>query len=42
MFFNEVNEVWLKSVMSPFGGPLEGIQSSVFRARVVAAGKKYL
>ncbi|KAL9610125.1 MAG: hypothetical protein Q9204_009100 [Flavoplaca sp. TL-2023a] len=42
LFFNEVNEVWLKSVMSPFGGPMEVVGSKVFRARVVAAGKKYL
>ncbi|KAI4231408.1 MAG: hypothetical protein LQ349_005627 [Xanthoria aureola] len=42
LFFTEVNEVWLKSVMSPFGGPLEKIGSPVFRARVVAAGRKYL
>ncbi|KAL8774275.1 MAG: hypothetical protein Q9209_001026 [Squamulea sp. 1 TL-2023] len=42
LFFTEVNEIWLKSIMSPFGGPLEGIGSPVFRQRVVAAGKKYL
>lgn len=42
LFFTEVNEVWLKSVMSPFGGPLEKVGSPVFRARVVAAGRKYL
>ncbi|KAL8998659.1 MAG: hypothetical protein Q9169_002320 [Polycauliona sp. 2 TL-2023] len=42
LFFNEVNEVWLKGVMSPFGGPLERNGSAVFRSRVLAAGKKYL
>ncbi|KAL8736583.1 MAG: hypothetical protein Q9181_002353 [Wetmoreana brouardii] len=42
LFFQEVFECWLKAVMSPFGGPQENIASPVFRARVTAAGKKYL
>ncbi|KAI4250535.1 MAG: hypothetical protein L6R40_000135 [Gallowayella cf. fulva] len=42
LFFTEVFEIWLKGVMSPFGGPGEMVSSSVFRARVVAAGRKYL
>ncbi|KAL8702316.1 MAG: hypothetical protein Q9201_004464 [Fulgogasparrea decipioides] len=42
LFFQEVFECWLKAVMSPFGGPQEKIASPVFRARVTAAGKKYL
>ncbi|KAI4160754.1 MAG: hypothetical protein LQ342_005467 [Letrouitia transgressa] len=42
LFFNEVFEVWLKAVMSPFGGTERVVGSPVFRARVVAAGKKYL
>ncbi|KAI4214762.1 MAG: hypothetical protein LQ351_002838 [Letrouitia transgressa] len=42
LFFNEVFEVWLKAVMSPFGGTERAVGSPVFRARVVAAGKKYL
>ncbi|KAL8730183.1 MAG: hypothetical protein Q9166_004266 [cf. Caloplaca sp. 2 TL-2023] len=42
LFFTEIFECWLKAVMSPFGGPMEGIRSPVFRQRVVAAGRKYL
>ncbi|KAL8928786.1 MAG: hypothetical protein Q9208_001564 [Pyrenodesmia sp. 3 TL-2023] len=42
LFFVEVFECWLKSVMSPFGGPGAGVGSPVFRGRVLAAGKKYL
>ncbi|KAL8817440.1 MAG: hypothetical protein Q9223_003725 [Gallowayella weberi] len=42
LFFTEVFECWLKSIMSPFGGPMEAIRSSVFRSRVVAVGRKYL
>ena len=42
LFFNEVFECWIKSCMSPFGGPQGPIGSQVFRSRVLAAGKKYL
>ncbi|KAL8708489.1 MAG: hypothetical protein Q9220_006647 [cf. Caloplaca sp. 1 TL-2023] len=42
LFFAEVFENWIKSVMSPFGGPQVGVGSPVFRQRVVAAGRKYL
>ncbi|KAI4090381.1 MAG: hypothetical protein LQ344_004811 [Seirophora lacunosa] len=42
LFFVEVFECWIKSVMSPFGGPTVGVGSPVFRSRVLAAGKKYL
>lgn len=41
-FFAEVFEVWLKAVMNPFCGVDTVLGSPVFRARVLAAGKKYL
>lgn len=41
-FFGEVFEVWLKAVMNPFCGVDTTLRSPVFRARVLAAGKKYL
>ncbi|KZZ88114.1 Sedlin [Ascosphaera apis ARSEF 7405] len=41
-FMNEVYENWVKAVMSPFYKRGGEIRSSVFRGRVVAAGKKWL
>ncbi|MCJ1269994.1 TRAPP subunit [Lobaria immixta] len=41
-FFGDVFEVWLKAVMNPFCGVDTALGSPVFRARVLAAGKKYL
>lgn len=41
-FFNEVYENWVKTTMSPFYKANMEIRSPVFRARVAAAGKKYL
>ncbi|PGH13385.1 hypothetical protein AJ79_03664 [Helicocarpus griseus UAMH5409] len=41
-FMNEVYENWVKTVMSPFYRRGMEITSSVFRGRVVAAGKKWL
>ncbi|CAK7197440.1 TRAPP subunit [Sporothrix eucalyptigena] len=41
-FFNEVYENWIKTTMSPFYKANMEIKSPVFRARVAAAGKKYL
>ena len=41
-FFNEVYENWVKTVMSPFYKVNMEIQSPLFRAKVAAAGKKYL
>ncbi|CAK7269556.1 TRAPP subunit [Sporothrix epigloea] len=41
-FFNEVYENWIKTTMSPFYKVNMEIRSPVFRARVAAAGKKYL
>ena len=41
-FFTEVYENWIKTSMSPFYKANMEIRSPVFRARVAAAGKKYL
>ncbi|KAK1756228.1 transport protein particle 20 kDa subunit [Echria macrotheca] len=41
-FFNEVYENYVKAVMSPFYKLNMEIKSPVFRARVAAAGRKYL
>ncbi|KAI9809990.1 MAG: TRAPP subunit [Pycnora praestabilis] len=41
-FFVEVYEVWVKNIMSPFYRVDGEVRSPVFRARVAAAGKKYL
>ncbi|KAH0536888.1 hypothetical protein FGG08_006291, partial [Glutinoglossum americanum] len=41
-FFADVYEVWVKTLMNPFYEPERGVGSPVFRARVAAAGKKYL
>jgi hypothetical protein len=41
-FMNEVYENWVKTVMSPFYQRGAEITSPVFRARVLAAGRKWL
>ncbi|KAJ0339721.1 hypothetical protein COL922a_004113 [Colletotrichum nupharicola] len=41
-FFQEVYENWVKAVMSPFYRLNMEVKSPVFRARVAAAGRKYL
>lgn len=41
-FFTEVYENWVKTIMSPFYLVNMEVKSPVFRARVAAAGKKYL
>ena len=41
-FMNEVYELWVKTVMNPFYRQGVEIRSSVFRSRVVAAGRKWL
>ncbi|KAK3369166.1 Sedlin [Lasiosphaeria ovina] len=41
-FFTEVYENYVKATMSPFYRANMEIRSPVFRARVVAAGRKYL
>lgn len=41
-FFSEVYENYIKAIMSPFYKVNMEIRSPVFRARVVAAGRKYL
>jgi hypothetical protein len=42
MFFTEVYENWIKATMSPFYSANMEVRSPVFRARVAAAGRKYL
>lgn len=42
MFFTEVYDSWVKAIMNPFYKVNMEVQSSVFRARVAAAGRKYL
>ena len=42
LFFNEVYEAWVKAVMNPFQAVDQELASPVFRARVLAAGKKFL
>ena len=42
LFFTEVYENWVKAVMSPFYKANMEVTSPVFRARVSAAGRKYL
>lgn len=42
LFFTEVYENWVKTIMSPFYHVNMELKSPVFRTRVVAAGKKYL
>ena len=41
-FFNEVYDNYVKAIMSPFYKVNAEIRSPVFRARVAAAGRKYL
>ena len=41
-FFSDVYEVWVKTSMSPFFNIDMELKSPVFRARLAAAGKKYL
>ncbi|KAJ4153363.1 hypothetical protein LMH87_009853 [Akanthomyces muscarius] len=42
MFFAEVYENWVKAIMNPFYKQNMEVRSPVFRARVAAAGRKYL
>lgn len=42
MFFTDIYENWVKAVMSPFYAANSEVRSPVFRARVAAAGRKYL
>jgi hypothetical protein len=41
-FFLEVYENWVKSIMSPFYQVNMPVRSPIFKARVAAAGRKYL
>ena len=41
-FFTEIYENYVKTIMSPFYKVNMEIKSPVFRARVAAAGRKYL
>lgn len=41
-FFLEVYDAWVKTIMNPFYQVNMPVRSPVFRARVAAAGKKYL
>ncbi|KAI9852251.1 MAG: TRAPP subunit [Thelocarpon superellum] len=41
-FFSDVFEIWVKTTMNPFYDPNMPVTSNVFRARIAAAGKKYL
>ena len=42
MFFTEVYEHWVKTIMSPFYQVNMEVKSPIFRSRVVASAKKYL
>jgi hypothetical protein len=42
LFFTEVYENWVKATMNPFYSANMEVRSPVFRARVAAAGRKYL
>jgi hypothetical protein len=42
MFFTEVYDNWVKTIMSPFYRANMEVKSPIFRARVAAAGRKYL
>ena len=42
LFFIEVYDNWVKAIMSPFYRSNMEVKSPVFRARVAAAGRKYL
>ena len=41
-FFMDVYDVWVKNLMNPFYTVNMDVKSPVFRARVAAAGRKYL
>lgn len=41
-FFADVYESWVKAAMSPFHAIDAPVRSPMFRARVAAAGRKYL
>lgn len=41
-FFGDIYENWVKTMMNPFYHVNDVVKSDVFRARVVATGKKYL
>jgi len=41
-FFADVYENWVKTVMNPFYTVNDPVRSPVFKARVVAAARKYL
>lgn len=41
-FFLDVYDAWVKTIMNPFYQVNMPVRSAVFRARVAAAGKKYL
>ena len=41
-FFADVYENWVKTAMSPFYTVNQPVRSPVFKARVAAAGRKYL
>ncbi|RFU25631.1 hypothetical protein B7463_g10711, partial [Scytalidium lignicola] len=42
LFFTEVYENWVKTIMSPFYQVNMEVKNPIFRSRVAAAGKKYL
>ncbi|EGR46524.1 cis-Golgi transport protein particle complex 20 kDa subunit [Trichoderma reesei QM6a] len=42
MFFMEVYDNWVKAIMNPFYKANMEVRSPIFRARVAAAGRKYL
>lgn len=42
MFFTEVYDNWVKAIMNPFYKVNMEVRSPIFRARVAAAGRKYL
>lgn len=42
LFFIEVYENWVKATMNPFYSANMEVRSPIFRARVAAAGRKYL
>lgn len=42
MFFTEVYDNWVKAIMNPFYKANAEVRSPIFRARVAAAGRKYL
>jgi len=42
LFFTEVYENWVKTIMNPFYQVNMEVKSPIFRSRVAAAGKKYL